>query len=50
MCPDIVELCVGMGQMHSNGVLWLMAMESIIAFHSSKEMLAMAHLILSATV
>ena len=39
---DIIKLCVGMGQVHPNGVLQLMATESVIAFHSSKEMLAMA--------
>ena len=39
---DIIKLCVGMGHAHPNGILWLMATESVIAFHSSKEMLAMA--------
>ena len=47
---DIIELCVGMGQVHCNGILQLMATESVTAFHSSEEMLAVAHLIMSATV
>ena len=47
---DVVELCVQMGQAHTNGVLWLSAIELVIAFHSSEEMLAMACLIAKATV
>ena len=37
---EVVELCVGMGQVHLNGVLWLSVTESVIAFDSSEEMLA----------
>ena len=47
---DIVELCVGMGQAHPDDMLWLMGMESVMAFQSSKEILATAHLIILATV
>ena len=47
---DIIELCVGMGWVHPNGVLWLTATELVIAFHFSKEMLATVHLITSAMV
>ena len=39
---DIIELCVEVGQVHPKGVLWLSAMESVIVFQSSEEMLAMA--------
>ena len=47
---DIVELCIGIGQAHPDGVLWLSVMESVIVFPSSKEMLHAACLIISATV
>ena len=47
---DIVELCAGMGQVHSNGVLQLLAMASVIAFFPSEGMLATACLITTATV
>ena len=47
---DIIKLCVGMGQVHPNGVLQLMAMGLVIAVCFSEEMLATAHLIASATV
>ena len=47
---DIINLCVGMGQVHPDGILWLTPMELVIAFHSSEEMLAMTCLITSATV
>ena len=39
-----------MGQTHSNGVLQLMVMELVMAFCSSKEMLAAAPLMTMATV
>ena len=45
---DIVKLCVKVGQAHPKGVLWLLVMELVIAFWSSKEMLAMAHLVTKA--
>ena len=47
---DIVKLCVGMGQVHPDGIVWLTAMELVIAFHSSEEMLAAVCLITSAIV
>ena len=47
---DIAELCVGMGQVHHDGVPQLLVMESVIAIHSSKEMLPAACLITTATV
>ena len=47
---DIVELCVSMGQAHPKGVLQLLETESVVAFQSSEEMLAIAHLITTATV
>ena len=45
-----VELCVGMGQAHPNNVLQLMAMELVMTFCSSEEMLATVHLITMATI
>ena len=47
---DVVELCVGMEQAHPKGVLQLLAMELVVAFQSSKEMLAMACLVTMAMV
>ena len=47
---NIVELCLGIGQVHPDGVLELLMTESVIAFHSSKEMLAVAHQMNMATV
>ena len=35
---DIVELCVEVGQAHPKSVLWLLVMELVIVFQSSKEM------------
>ena len=46
----IGELCIGMGQVHPDGVLWLMAVELVVAFQSSREMLAAVCLITMATV
>ena len=47
---DVVELCIGMGQANPNGVLLLLVMELVIAFHSSEEMLSAVCLITMATV
>ena len=35
---DIVELCVEVGQTHPKGGLWLLAMELVTLFQSSKAM------------
>ena len=46
---DIVELCVKVGQAHPKDVLWFLVTESIIAFQSSREMLAVVHMVTKAT-
>ena len=47
---DIIELCVEMGQTHLPCVLWFLATESVILFHSGNEMLAMACRVIKAMV
>ena len=39
---DIIELCVEVGEAHPKGMLWLLAIELVIFFQSSEEMLATA--------
>ena len=47
---DVVELCVSVGQADPKGVLWLLMMKSVVAFQSSKKILAMACLVTMGTV
>ena len=37
---DLVELCVGLGQAHSDGMLWLLETEVVITFQSTSELMA----------
>ena len=46
---DIIKLCAEVGWAHPKGVLWLLAMESVIVFQSSEEMLATACMVTKAT-
>ena len=46
---DIIELCVKVGQAHPKGVPWLSAMELVIVFWSSEEMLSTACMVTKAT-
>ena len=45
---DIVELCVGLDQVHPQGVLQLLDTEMVLTFWSSSEMLATMHLFTTA--
>ena len=47
---DITEFCVEIGQTHPKGVLWFLATELVILFHSGNEMLATLHGVTKATV
>ena len=40
---DIIEFCVEVGQTCHKGVLWLLVIESVILFCSSKEMMDAAY-------
>ena len=42
---DIIELCVSVGWAHPKSVLWLLGTELVIMFWSSKEMLAVTHMV-----
>ena len=47
---DILELCINLGQAHPKGMLWLLAMELVVTFQSSEDMLATVCLVMMATV
>ena len=56
LCPhdsfqeeDLVELCVGLGQVQLGGVLQLSETEALIAFPSTSELMAVIHLLGVAT-
>ena len=37
---DLVKLCIGLGQVHQEGVLWLSYTETVLTFCSGSEMMA----------
>ena len=41
----VVELCMGLGQAHPEGVLWVSETEVVLAFWSTSEMMATMHLL-----
>ena len=43
---DVVELCVGLGQAHPEGVLWLSDTKMVLMFQSGSEMMAVIHFLL----
>ena len=47
---DIVKLCIGLGQVHPEGMLWLLDTKTVLAFQSSSEMLAATCLFTAAMV
>ena len=47
---DTVKLCVGLGQEHSEDVLWLLDTETVLAFWCESNMMATTHHLTLATV
>ena len=42
---DLVELCIGLGQAHLEGVLWISETEAVLAFQSTSKLTAVMHLL-----
>ena len=45
---DLFKLCIGLGQAHPEGVLWLLDTKTVLSFWSGSEMVAMTHLFTAA--
>ena len=42
---DFVELCMSLGQVHLEGVLWVSQTKAVLTFQSTSEMMAIMHLL-----